>query len=340
MDLEQIIKILIQILLVSVPLIAAALGGMFSEKSGITNIAIEGIMTFGAFLGTVSILFFEKILNMTGILPLTLGLIFGIIGGVIFAYIHATLTVKLKIDHIISGTIVNILALALAITLTKTIYGTASTPFKNSFSQSIFEIPLLVWLILILIPITNYVMNQTKFGLQIKATGENELAAKTVGINVEKIRYQAILISGILGGISGISLVILFSGNFSAATISGKGFIALAVLIFGRHTPYGILFAGLLFGFLSSLGIVSNILFPNLTSVSLILSIIMLVISLVLIVLIKKTIFRIICSTFIYLLLLVIIFTDQTIPSIYYDILPYLMTIISLIYYSKNKNYQ
>ena len=194
---DQIWNLIIGVLIASVPLIATALGGMFSEKSGIVNIGLEGIMTFSAFLTAIGILLVES-LGIVGVIPLMVGLVFGIIGGILFAGLHALLTIKYKVDQIISGTAINIIGLSLAMFLTKLIYNQGSTSFKQSFSLRIFDIPLLVIFIIALVFISAFIVNKTKWGLRLRACGEDPYAAQSVGINVNKIRYQAVLLSGVI----------------------------------------------------------------------------------------------------------------------------------------------
>ena len=337
MSIEQINNLILTILIVSTPLIAGAIGGMYSEKSGIVNIGLEGIMTFAAFTCSVGILFVENTMGITGFFALMVGTIFGIIGGTLFAAVHGMFTIKFKMDQIISGTIINMVALGLAIFLTKGISnGSSSTAFKKSFALTIFNIPLIVILIFLLIPLSIYVINYTRWGLRLRACGENPQAAKSKGINVSKIRFQAVLLSGVAGALGGVALVILFSGNFSPSTVAGKGFIALAVLIFGRWKPVGILLSGLLFGFLSSLGVTASILFTGEHHIPMILLILLMIVFGASIYFIKNGIIKVLSSTVIYFVLLMIFFTNQSIPGVYYDILPYVITIVALIYYSKD----
>lgn len=256
--------ILINTLVLSSVLILAALGGMFSEKSGIINIGLEGIMTFSAFVGAAVIASLEShFFDISGILVFTIGILAAIIGGVLFALLHAILTIKYKVDQIISGTVINILGLALAMFLTKSIFGSSTTPGIVHNPVEIIGIPIIVILAFLVVPLCYFIIEKTKFGLRIKASGENPEAAQSMGIKVNEIRFRAVLISGVFASIGGVILVITSVGIFSSSVIAGKGFIALAVLIFGRWKPVGILLAGLLFGFLTTLGAVIPTAFPG-----------------------------------------------------------------------------
>ncbi len=338
-----IFGIFLSILLYSAPLIVTALGGMFSEKSGVVNIGLEGIMTFSAFMTMIGILLIES-QGINGPIALTAGVLFGILGGVIFATLHAILTVKYNVDQIISGTAINIVGLGLAISLTNFLFGQKSTPFKSSYSIELFGIPLIVILIILLVFISYFILEKTRWGLHVKACGENPKSAQSVGINVERTRIVAVVLSGVFGAIGGSAVVILTSGSFSATTISGLGYIALAVLIFGQWRPLGVLFSGLLFGTFTTLGIKVNTLLggqiglsPMFLSISLILLIIFLTIG---IFFLKKKILNIIIILLIYIMTINLIYTQFNINagiSIYYDILPYIMTIVALIYYSNEK---
>ncbi len=170
MENSFILSFIISAIIASSPLIAAALGGMFSEKSGIVNIGLEGIMTFSAFSSAIMLVFVQTNFGIFGFLSLLIGLISGIVGGVLFAYLHGLLTIKFKVDQIISGTIINILGLALALFLTSVITGgSASTDYNQAFAIRIFNIPLIVYFTLLLVPLTYYVINYTKWGLRLKS---------------------------------------------------------------------------------------------------------------------------------------------------------------------------
>ncbi len=272
----------------SVPYIAAALGGLFSERSGVVNIGLEGMMTIGAFVGAAVIVWFENTFGI-GFMALFVGTIAAVIAGGLFGLLHAWLSIKLKLDQIISGTAINIAALAISIYMCNILFFSAETPGKMTPSVKLFgELYLIIIVIFVLAIITHFVINKTKFGMRLVAVGENPQAADAMGINVNKIRYQAVIISGALAGIAGIAVVLTTTSRFGAYVVAGKGFIALAVMLFGRRNAFGIIGAGLLFGFTSTLGTFINVIAPSLP-----------------------------------------------IPGVYFQILPYVITIIALVIFSR-----
>lgn len=263
-------------LVAATPLIAAALGGLFSERSGVVNIGLEGMMTLGAFAGTAGIIVLERnaaissvsytILGIHFNLVLILGVLIGALFGGLLALLHAYLTVTVKIDQTVSGVAINTVALAFSLYLAQVFFSSQQTPNFTTirstyFGGNIYGITILV---LLLVIGTWFVMNKTAFGMHIDAVGENPQAADSMGIKVERIRYQAVIISGILAGIAGIAVSLTLTSNFSGTTIAGKGFIALAVMLFGRRNPWGILGAGLFFGLTTTASTVAKIIYPNL----------------------------------------------------------------------------
>ncbi len=285
---ENLTLIVFATLTMSVPYIAAALGGLFSERSGVVNIGLEGMMTFGAFVGAATIVAFESAFG-TGFAALLVGTITAVLAGALFGLLHAWLSIKFKLDQIISGTAINIAALAIAVYMCNILYMSAETPSKMTPSVKLFgELYLIVIVIFVLAIVTHFVINKTKFGMRIIAVGENPQAADAMGINVNKIRYQAVVISGALAGIAGIAVVLTTTSRFGGYVIAGKGFIALAVMLFGRRNAFGIIGAGLLFGFSSTLGTFINVIAPGLP-----------------------------------------------IPGVYFTLLPYIITIIALVAFSR-----
>jgi simple sugar transport system permease protein len=241
------------------PLIFASLGGMFSERSGVVNIGLEGMMLIGAFFGIWGS---EK----TG--SWILGLLIAIIAGGLAALVHAFFAITLRADQIVGGTAVNFLALGLTGYLFIDIYGDEGTPpvvpeipdislgfvKEVPFLGDIFgQLNLMIWVALILVVVTWVIMFKTPIGLRIRAVGEHPRAADTVGINVYAIRYGAVVLSGMLAACGGAYLSIGFVGSFNENMTAGRGFIALAALIFGNWRPFGAAAACLLFGFSSAL---------------------------------------------------------------------------------------
>jgi len=250
-----IVAILASTLRMATPLIFAGLGGAFSENSGVVNVGLEGMMTIGAFFAVYGT---YKTSN-----PI-LGILVGIIAGALMALIHAFLSITVKADQIISGTAINLFATAFASFMIIKTFNTGgqtdlvqSLPYK--LPKFITNIPIigdllkqLNWFViiaLILVFVSHFVLYKTSFGLRIRAVGEHPAAADTLGINVYKIRYICVMISGALAGLGGAALSIGITPMYREGMVSGRGFIALAALIFGNWKPKGTMWACLLFGF-------------------------------------------------------------------------------------------
>jgi len=271
----------------SIPLLIVALGGMFSERGGVVNIALEGIMVFGAFAGVV---FINTMQGMGTTLPgdvlLLIALLLAAIMGIIISLAHAYASIHLKSDQVISGTAINMLAPAFAI-FTGRILGETTTqqiPFKNVFRYD--KIPLLgdipvigelffnqayitTYIGLLILVIAWILLYKTKYGMRLRACGEHPQAADSAGINVYKMRYSGVILSGALAGVGGLVFIIPTSTEFNA-TVAGYGFLALAVLIFGQWKPPRILMAAFVFGLLktvaassSGLGFLAGFQIPN-----------------------------------------------------------------------------
>ncbi len=256
-----------QMLLFSIPLLIVALGGMFSERSGVVNIALEGIMVMGAFC---SIFFINRMQDiMSGNLLLILAILVAAASGLVFSLLHAYAAINMRADQTISGTALNMIAPAVAIYMARTLQanGVQQINFNNTFR--IREVPLLskipvlgdllfkntyitTYLGLIILAVSAYVLYKTRFGLRLRSCGEHPQAADSVGINVYKIRYAGVMISGALAGLGGLVFVVPTSTNFNA-TVAGYGFLALAVLIFGQWKPLRILFAAFFFGLMKTI---------------------------------------------------------------------------------------
>lgn len=258
-------------LVYSAPLIFTALGGTFSENSGIVNVGLEGIMTMGAF---TSIVFNLSFASTFGTATPWLGALLGGIVGIIFSLLHAVATINWRADHVISGTVLNLMAPPLAVFLVKAIYNKGQTENINQnfgyFSfPGLANIPVIgpiffkntsapAWVAIVLSIFLYWVLYKTRFGLRLRSSGENPQAADTLGINIYKMRYAGVLISGFLGGIGGAVFAEAIAGNFSVSTIAGQGFMALAAMIFGRYNPIGAMLSSLFFGFAQSLSIIGD----------------------------------------------------------------------------------
>lgn len=259
-------------LIYAAPLIFTALGGTFSERSGIVNVGLEGIMVMGAFS---SIVFNLSMGDVFGNWTPWVGLLVGGGIGLIFSLIHAVATVNLRANHIVSGTVINMLAPALAIFLTRVLYeGRGQTDFiKFNFGKSniplLEHIPILgdiffkgtsaaAFVAILIAVLAWYILFKSRFGLRLRSVGEHPQAADTLGINVYLMGYAGVMISGFLGGIGGAVAAQSISLNFSVSTIAGQGFIALAAMIFGKWNPLGAMGAAIFFGFAQSLSVIGS----------------------------------------------------------------------------------
>ena len=287
----------------AVPLLIVAIGAMYTERSGIINIALEGIMVMGAFVSISFINIFQNSMSGQALLLLAI-LVAGVAGGV-FSLLHAFASINLKADQTISGTALNMFAPAFAIFIARMATGMQQIPFIDTFYipavPLLSQIPVLGPIFFQNAYITTYlgfgifiiasiVISKTKFGLRLRACGEHPQAADSVGINVYQIRYAGVVISGVLAGIGGLVFVIPTSTNFNA-TVAGYGFLALAVLIFGQWRSGRILMAAFFFGIMKTFASTYSAI-PNIK--------------------------------------------DLPIPNEVYKMLPYLATLLVLIFLSKN----
>lgn len=232
------------------PLIFAALGGLFSERSGIINIALEGLMLAGAFTAAVATLELQN--------PY-LGFLGGIAAGALLASIYAVAVIKFEADQVVAGFAINFLMLGLPQLLSGAIYdssgSTPQIPKENLLPEFFNRISIASLLAFALIPVCWYVLYKTPFGLRLRAVGENPAAADAAGVNVVKLRYTAVILSGILAAAGGAYLSIGQSSLFTRGMTAGRGFIALAALILAKWKPIPVLFACLFFGFTEALTI-------------------------------------------------------------------------------------
>jgi simple sugar transport system permease protein len=237
----------------STPLVLAALGGMFSERSGVINIALEGKMLAGAFTAAAVTYAADAKLGL-GVGSPWAGLLAGIAAGLLLAAIYAVVCIRYKADQVVSGAAINILMIGIP--------GFLSGAFFLS-SGSTPQIPkehLMPWTPIILafgvfVPLSWYVMYRTPFGLRLRAVGEKPEAADAAGVSVNRMRYSGVLLAGVLAGIGGAYLSIGQSSLFTRNMTAGRGFIALAALIFGKWRPVQTMLACLLFGFTEAVSI-------------------------------------------------------------------------------------
>lgn len=281
---NAIVFLLQQMFYFSIPLMITALGSMYSNRSGVTNIALESMMLMGAFTGSYY-------LNVTasgssGLGHYLVAMVIAGITGMAFSLLHAFCSITLKANQRISGIALNLLAPAFCIFAARLVFGRQQIRFSVNFMlpeiPPLSKIPIIgpiffqrvfisTYLGVVILIIAAFMINKTRFGLRLRSCGEFPQAADSVGINVYRMRYIGVMISGFLCGIGGIIFVVTTSNQFNAS-VSGYGFLAMAVMIFGQWRPYRICFAALFFGlfktlsavysgipFLYSLGISSNV---------------------------------------------------------------------------------
>lgn len=252
-------------LMFGAPIVMAALGGLYSERSGVVNIALEGIMMVGAFAGASVTVVLEP---LTPFAPWA-GLLVGLAAGIVFSLIHAFTSVHLKADQIISGTAMNILAGGLTIYLCQILFHQQRTRAFSSGLRKLTvpileKIPLIgpmlfyemyptFYIAVALVVVTWFVVFKTPFGLRLRSCGEHPQAAASMGIDVYAMRYAGVAISGALAGLAGATMVLTQDIQYTITSIHGTGFIALASLVFGKWNPWGVLGAGMFFGFSQTL---------------------------------------------------------------------------------------
>ena len=253
-------------LVYATPLVIAALGGLYSERSGIVNIALEGIMMVGAFTAASVTVVMEP-----NPMAAYYGILAGVAAGVVFSVLHAFASVNLKADQVVSGTALNILAGGVTVYLCQIFFDQQRTnAFNTGLSKisvpGLAELPFLgailfkdvyptLYAALLLVLLTWFIVYKTPFGLRLRACGEHPQAAASMGINVLGMRYVGVLISGALAGFAGAAMVLTQDIQYTLGSVHGAGFIALACLIFGKWNPFGVLGAGLFFGFSQALSI-------------------------------------------------------------------------------------
>ncbi|TFE02818.1 ABC transporter permease [Jeotgalibacillus salarius] len=279
MDVLSAFEILVKsMLFASAPLIFTAIGGVFSERSGVVNIGLEGLMVIGAFAAVVFNITFASALG--GWTPWIALLAAMVIGG-LFSLLHAVASISFRADQVVSGVAINFLALGLGVYLIKDWYGAGQTPqipvpLYYERIPLLYDIPVIgpiffnnyitSYLAIFIAIGAWFVLFKTPFGLRLRSVGEHPMAADTMGINVYRMRYLAVFISGIFGGLGGGVYAQTITQDFSAGTITGQGFIALAAVIFGKWHPLGAMGAAMFFGLAQSLAIIGSS-FPLLADV-------------------------------------------------------------------------
>ncbi|MBQ9494203.1 MAG: ABC transporter permease [Treponema sp.] len=254
----------------TIPMLITSLGGLYSERSGVTNLGLEGLMLAGYF-GSA---FFIKL--TASIMPhglcIVLGLISGIICGTLFSSLHAAASINLRADQTISGTAINMLAAAITVYVARLVTGSGNIPIMMGIIRD--DIPLLskipvlgalfftrsywsTWLALAIWGFSFWLLYSTSFGLRLRACGEHPSAVESAGVNVYKMRWFGVLMSGALSGLGGSIMLVTYSGEFNGS-VAGLGFLSIAALIFGQWKPLGILGATFFFGFFTTLANVSQ----------------------------------------------------------------------------------
>jgi ABC-type uncharacterized transport system permease subunit len=270
-NLDQVVdaSLIAQMLVFATPLTYAAIGGMFSERSGVVNIGLEGMMLMGAFWGIWGA-------DKTG--SWFWGVAIGAASGGLLALVHAFFAINLRADQIVGGVAVNFLALGITGYFFVQLYhggniptGVAQVPnlhltsasSTSFFGNSFGNLNYMIWLAILLVPLSYVVMFKTPVGLRIRACGEHPRAADTVGINVYLVRYGSVVLSGMLAALGGAYLTVGYLNTFNENITAGRGFIALAALIFGNWRPFGAFGAALLFGLSTALAFRLNVYSDN-----------------------------------------------------------------------------
>jgi len=254
----------------TVPLLITALGGLFSERSGVVNIGLEGLMVVGFFSSALAIAELEVFIPDSAV---WVGLLVALIAGALFSLLHAFACINLNANQVISGTAINMIAGALTVYLARNITGSGNIHIIHGMVRrnipGLSQLPILgklfftqtyatTWLVLGILLVSWFILYKTAFGLRLRACGEHPQAADSAGINVYRIRYLAVMISGAFAGLGGAIILVTYSGEFNGS-VAGLGFLALAALIFGQWKPLGILGATFFFGFASTIANVSQV---------------------------------------------------------------------------------
>ncbi|UTY31315.1 ABC transporter permease [Treponema putidum] len=284
----------------TIPLLVTSLGGLYSERSGVVNLGLEGLMLVGSFAAAITIHLLEGLIPSGLLIPI--GLLAAVIMGILSSLLHAFASITLKADQIISGTAINMLAAALTVYTARAILGSGNVRVNGIIRKDIpglANIPVLgplffsqsywsTWLILAILVFSWFLLYKTSFGLRLRACGEHPSAVASAGVNVHKMRYFAVCASGALAGLGGAVILVTYSGEVNGS-VDGLGFLALAALIFGQWKPLGILGATFFFGFARTVANVSQVI-PSLS----------------------------------------------IIPPVWLKIFPYMVTLIALVLFSKN----
>lgn len=263
----------------TIPLLIVALGGLYCERSGIVNIGLEGLMIMGSFASGITIYFLQ--MSFPGqTWTIFVGLLVALLVGALFSLLHAFASINLQADQTISGTAINLIAVALTVFLARNITGSGNIVLRTTLAKKnitfLKDIPVIgplffrntystTWIVLAILIVFTFLLYKTSFGLRLRACGEHPHAADAAGVNVGRMRYIGVLLSGAFAGLGGGIFLVTFSGEFNGS-VSGFGFLALAALIFGQWKPLGILGSTLFFGFASTISNVSQVI-PELATI-------------------------------------------------------------------------
>ncbi|MCM3279419.1 ABC transporter permease [Exiguobacterium sp. MER 193] len=272
MNFLEVLYIVVPVALAyATPLIIAALGGIFSERSGVVNIALEGIMVIGAATGIITTLTLTDL--GVGASSPWIALLVAMVVGALFSLFLAVPAILWRADQTVLGVAINMLAIGLAIFVVRVLYNKGQTDFieyriAKENVPFLSDIPVLKmffinvqytsFIAIALAFVVWFVIFKTPFGLRLRSVGEHPMAADTMGINVTKMRFMGVMLSGAFGGLAGAVYAVTVTTNFSGTTIVGQGFLAIAAMIFGKWNPLGALGAGLFFGFAQALSIIGS----------------------------------------------------------------------------------
>lgn len=275
---DTIIQIFPYAIAYTIPLLIVALGGLFSERSGVVNIGLEGLMVVGGFASALTI---SKLQETNPGEPwiIWVGLLVAVLAGALFSLLHAFASINLNADQVISGIAINMIAGALTIFLARNLTGSGNIRVNGMDRGDVpflSDIPIIgdlffknayatTWLVLLILIVSTFVIYKTRFGLRLRACGEYPQAADAAGINVYRIRYLGVIISGAFSGLGGAIILVTYSGEFTGS-VAGLGFLAIAALIFGQWKPLGILAATLFFGVATTVANVSQVI-PSLAQI-------------------------------------------------------------------------
>jgi simple sugar transport system permease protein len=239
-------------LMIVAPILIAATGGMICERAGVVNIALEGLMAVGAMTAATTHVLLETTIGFS--IPLAFAL--AALAGCLFSFIHAFASITLRADQVISGTGINLLSNGITVFFCQLLFRMDRTQnYRMGMKSSVGGIYPTAWIAFIILAAAWFMLYKRPWGLRLRAAGEHPHALASAGVNVIRIRYMAVLISGILAGIAGACIVLTQDIQYTVNTINGKGFIALAAVSFGRWLPLGILGSSFLFGASSSLAV-------------------------------------------------------------------------------------